>query len=884
MGVSAKSIRVTQDDTPMMQQYRSIKKEYSDSILFFRMGDFYEMFNDDAKTASSILQIALTARNKKTNPVPMCGIPHHSANLYITKLLKAGKKVAICEQTEDPKQAKGLVKREVIRVITPGTVLDDNVLDPKKDQFIASIYFCKNLIGLAALDVSTGVFKATQIDGANSLSLLADELKKLDPKEIIIPNSMIEEPHPWLPASEAFLHAGEDWTFSFSEAYRNLTEHFKTQSLEGFGCENMKAAISSAGALIHYLQETQKSAMEHITALTPFPIHDYMAVDQSTLASLELVQSSEGSRKNSLLDLLDISQTAMGARRIREWILKPLIDAEKIRERLNVVANFKNNPTERKKLRDLLKNIFDLERLLGRITLSACNARDVISLKTSLKVFPDIKNELKRFSSSSISSFLEEWDNLDDIYSLIDQNITDDPPLSLKEGNLIKSGCNEELDRLKNIIRQGKSWIASLETEEKEKTGIPVLKVGFNKIYGYYIEITKKHSDRIPAEYIRKQSLVNAERFISPKLKEYEEEITGAEEKIFAIEQKLFEEVRSSISLVGSRIQNMARIISEVDTLSSFAEIAHRYNYCQPEFTNERSLIIENGRHPLIEQIDPTVRFISNDTFLDSVEQQIMIITGPNMAGKSTYLRQVALITLMAQIGSFVPADQARLGVTDRIFSRVGAQDHLLKGQSTFMVEMNETANILNNATADSLVILDEIGRGTSTFDGISIAWAIVEFLHKADQGGGPKTLFATHYHELTDLSRVLPGVKNFNVQIKEWNDEIVFLRKIVPGGTDKSYGIQVARLAGLPKIVLDRAQEVLFNLEQSEFDEIGVPKISHSDNQRNKHSSGQLALFPDPENPLIQKLKAIDPDDLSPREALDVIFQLHQLLKDTLK
>ncbi|MZG30144.1 MAG: DNA mismatch repair protein MutS [Nitrospinae bacterium] len=884
MGVSAKSIRVTQDDTPMMQQYRSIKKEYSDSILFFRMGDFYEMFNDDAKTASNILQIALTARNKKTNPVPMCGIPHHSANLYITKLLKAGKKVAICEQTEDPKQAKGLVKREVIRVITPGTVLDDNVLDPKKDQFIASIYFCKNLIGLAALDVSTGVFKATQIDGANSLSLLADELKKLDPKEIIIPNSMIEEPHPWLPASEAFLHAGEDWTFSFSEAYRNLTEHFKTQSLEGFGCENMKAAISSAGALIHYLQETQKSAMEHITALTPFPIHDYMAVDQSTLASLELVQSSEGSRKNSLLDLLDISQTAMGARRIREWILKPLIDAEKIRERLNVVANFKNNPTERKKLRDLLKNIFDLERLLGRITLSACNARDVISLKTSLKVFPDIQNELKRFSSSSISSFLEEWDNLDDIYSLIDQNITDDPPLSLKEGNLIKSGCNEELDRLKKIIRQGKSWIASLETEEKEKTGIPVLKVGFNKIYGYYIEITKKHSDRIPAEYIRKQSLVNAERFISPKLKEYEEEITGAEEKIFAIEQKLFEEVRSSISLVGSRIQNMARIISEVDTLSSFAEIAHRYNYCQPEFTNERSLFIENGRHPLIEQIDPTVRFISNDTFLDSVEQQIMIITGPNMAGKSTYLRQVALITLMAQIGSFVPADQARLGVTDRIFSRVGAQDHLLKGQSTFMVEMNETANILNNATADSLVILDEIGRGTSTFDGISIAWAIVEFLHKADQGGGPKTLFATHYHELTDLSRVLPGVKNFNVQIKEWNDEIVFLRKIVPGGTDKSYGIQVARLAGLPKIVLDRAQEVLFNLEQSEFDEIGVPKISHSDNQRNKHSSGQLALFPDPENPLIQKLKAIDPDDLSPREALDVIFQLHQLLKDTSK
>ena len=882
MGVLAKSAKVSQDDTPMMQQYRGIKKEYSDSILFFRMGDFYEMFNEDAKTASGILQIALTARNKKTNPVPMCGIPHHSANVYITKLLKAGKKVAICEQTEDPKQAKGLVKREVVRVITPGTILDDNILDPKEDQFIASVYFGKNQIGLAAIDVSTGVFKTTQIDGENALSLLADEIQKLAPKEIIIPSSINEEARPWLPTGEVFVHTGEDWTFSFSEAYRNLIEHFKTQSLEGFGCEDMEAAISSAGALIHYLRETQKSAMEHITALTPFPIHDYMAVDQCTLASLELVQSSEGSRKNSLLDLLDLSHTPMGARRIREWILKPLIDAEKINERLSIVAGFKDNPTERKHLRDLLKHIFDLERLLGRITLSACNARDLIAMKTSLEVFPDLLEALKSYDSSPLQAYLETWDNLDSVHDLIDQNIMDDPPLSLKEGNLIKPGCNEELDRLKNITRQGKNWIASLEQEEKEKTGIPVLKVGFNRIYGYYIEITKKHSDRVPAEYIRKQSLVNAERYISPKLKEYEEEITGAEEKIFAIEQTLFEEIRAKVSLAGLRIQGMARTISEIDALSSFAEVAHRYSYCQPEFTTNRSLVIENGRHPLIEQIDPTVRFISNDTFLDSVEQQIMIITGPNMAGKSTYLRQVALITLMAQMGSFVPADKVSLGITDRIFSRVGAQDHLLKGQSTFMVEMNETANILNNATPDSLIILDEIGRGTSTFDGISIAWAIVEFLHKADQGGGPKTLFATHYHELTDLSRVLPGVKNFNVQIKEWNDEIIFLRKIVPGGTDKSYGIQVARLAGLPKKVLDRAHEVLFNLEQSEFDEVGVPKISRSENQENQRSSGQLGLFPEPENPLIQKLRNVDPNELSPREALEVLFELTKLLKDS--
>ena len=884
MGILAKSLKVTADDTPMMLQYRGIKKEYSDSILFFRMGDFYEMFNEDAKTASSILQIALTSRNKKSNPVPMCGIPHHAANLYITKLLKAGKKVAICEQTEDPKHAKGLVKREVVRVITPGTILDDNILDPKCDQFIASLYFGKNEIGLSVLDVSTGVFKVTQINGDNALSILGDELQKLDPREIIIPDSFKNDNRNWLPTGEVFVHTWEDGSFSFKEAYRNLVEHFKTQSLEGFGCENMKAAISSAGALIHYLRETQKSPLDHITALTPFPIHNYMALDQCSLTSLELVQSSEGTRKNSLLDLLDLSLTPMGARRIREWILKPLISSEKIQERLSIVEGFKDNPTSRKGLRDLLKQIFDLERLLGRITLSACNARDLVALKASLKVFPDLLEALKGYDSSPVQTYLENWDNLENIHDLIDRNIADDPPLGLKEGNLIKSSCSEELDRLKNITRQGKNWIASLELEEKEKTGIPVLKVGFNKIYGYYIEITKKHTDRVPAEYIRKQSLVNAERYISPKLKEYEEEITGAEEKIFALEQNLFEEIRSTVSLAGSRIQGMARIISEVDALSSFAETAHRYNYCQPEFTNDRNLVIENGRHPLIERMDPSVRFISNDTFLDSVEQQIMIITGPNMAGKSTYLRQVALIALMAQIGSFVPADKTTLGITDRIFSRVGAQDHLLKGQSTFMVEMNETANILNNATPDSLIILDEIGRGTSTFDGISIAWAIVEFLHKADQGGGPKTLFATHYHELTDLSRVLPGVKNFNVQVKEWNDEIIFLRKIVPGGTDKSYGIQVARLAGLPKRVLDRAHEVLFNLEQSEFDEVGVPKISRSENCDTKHSPGQLGLFSEPENPLIRKIKEIDPNQLSPREALEVLFELTERFKDDLK
>ncbi len=882
MGVLAKSIKVTPDDSPMMQQYRGIKKEYSDSILFFRMGDFYEMFNEDAKTASSILQITLTSRNKKSNPVPMCGIPHHSANLYITKLLKAGKKVAICEQTEDPKQSKGLVKREVVRVITPGTILDDNILDPKSDQFIASLYFGKNEIGLSILDVSTGVFKTTQFDGDNALTVLGDELQKLEPREIIIPSSLKDEPRPWLPTGEVFVHTWEDWSFSFSEAYKNLIEHFKTQSLEGFGCENMKAAISSAGALIYYLRNIQKSSLDHITTLTPFPIHSYMAMDQCTLTSLELVKSSEGTRKNSLLDLLDLSLTPMGARRIREWVLQPLIQSEKIQNRLSVVEGFKNNPTGRRDLRDLLKHIFDLERLLGRITLSACNARDLVALKNSLNVFPEILEAIKTYKINSLQTYLENWDNLEDICDLIERKIMDDPPLGIKEGHLIKSGCDEELDRLRKITRQGKNWIAALEKEEKEKTGIPVLKVGFNKIYGYYIEITKKHIDCVPAEYIRKQSLVNAERYISPKLKEYEEEISSAEEKIFTLELNLFEEIRSAVSIVGSRIQCMAQTISEIDALSSFAEIAHRYNYCKPEFTLEQNLTIENGRHPLVERIDPTVRFISNDTFLDSIGQQIIIITGPNMAGKSTYLRQVALIALMAQIGSFVPADKTRLGITDRIFSRVGTQDHLLKGQSTFMVEMNETANILNNATPKSLIILDEIGRGTSTFDGISIAWAIVEFLHKADQGGGPKTLFATHYHELTDLSLILPGVENYNVQVKEWNDEIIFLRKIVPGGTDKSYGIQVAKLAGLPNTVLNRAHEVLFNLEQSEFDEVGIPKISRSENEDIKNAPGQLGLFPKPENPWIQKIKELDPNLLSPREALEFLFELTKQFKDS--
>ena len=871
------------EETPMMQQYQRIKRDCSDAVLFFRMGDFYEMFNEDAKIASRILEIALTSRSKnKANATPMCGIPHHSANGYISKLIKAGKKVAICEQIEDPKFANGLVKREIVRIVTPGTVLDDSLLDPKSNHFLVSIFFGKDGLGLAALDVSTGFFKVTEISGDNRESLLRDELEKIDPKEILTPESTAEATNgnaPWSANRNTFLNGCEDWTFSYSEAYRKLLEHFKTSSLEGFGCENLRHAISAAGALIHYLQETQKTALSHINVLTTYHIHNSMLLDQTTIKSLELIQSSDGSRKNSLLDLLDATETALGARKIKEWILNPLVVREVIVERLAQVGTYKENPLLRNEMRTHLQNIHDLERLVGRISLSICSGRDLIALKNSIETFPQIFSVLEQFQTGS--QYGDQWDNLEDIFRLINEKIVDDPPVNPKDGHLIKPGCDGELDRLKSISRDGKSWIATLETKEKERTGIPTLKVGFNRIYGYYIEVTKKNIDRVPEEYIRKQSLVNAERYISPELKEYEIEITGAEDKISELELALFQKIRQDIAKEGPRIQSMARIIGEIDALFSFAETAHRNNYCCPAIQEDSTLKLVNGRHPLVEQIDPLNQFIPNDVHLDAMENQIMIITGPNMAGKSTFLRQVALITLMAQIGSFVPADEAKVGIVDRIFSRVGAQDHLLKGQSTFMVEMNEAANILNNATSRSLIILDEIGRGTSTFDGISIAWSIVEYLHALNgERGGPKTLFATHYHELTELAMVLSGVKNFNVQVKEWNDEIIFLRKIVAGGADKSYGIQVARLAGLPQAVLKRAFEVLDNLEKNEFDEVGQPRIFHREDTPRDAGPQQLSMFAEDHSPVLRKLDDLDPNDLTPKRALDLIFELKDLRK----
>ncbi len=869
------------EETPMMQQYMSIKGEHPDSILFFRMGDFYEMFFEDAKKAAAILEIALTSRNKnKDQPIPMCGIPHHSSALYIAKLIKKGQSIAICEQVEDPRQAKGIVKREVVRVITPGTVLEDHLLDPKNHHFLVSIYQDDKGTGLASLDISTGHFFVTQIEGAETLHLLQDELARMEPKEIICPESLLPSNGNGMSTLSSLCEnwcPRESWTFHASHAKRSLLEHFKTQSLDGFGCSHLPLAICAAGGLIHYLNETQKTSLQHINRLNTVHLNDFMLLDEATVHSLELVRSSSGERKHSLLGLLDQTFTPMGARIVREWILKPLVNREQVESRLDKVGLFTEQPMLRQEIRGQLSGILDLERLLARISLVTCNPRELVSLKNSIAHFPLLRQKLEDASSPVLKSYLECWDDLEDIHDNIDRSIVDDPPLASKGGHIIKQGQDPELDRLKTISHTGNQEIAALETRERERTRIPQLKVGYNKIYGYFLEITKKNLDRVPDDYIRKQSLVNAERFISPELKKLEEDISGAEEKIKEMEQVLLQKVREQTAAEGRRIQDMTGIISQLDALAGFAELSHRNGYSRPKLNDDDQLIIENGRHPLVESLDPSQNFTANDCKLDCNENQVIIITGPNMAGKSTYLRQIALIALMTQIGCFIPADSAEVGMVDRIFSRVGAQDHLVRGQSTFMVEMNETANILNNATSRSLIILDEIGRGTSTFDGLSLAWAIVEYLHGPD-GLGARTLFATHYHELTELALLHKGVQNRQVQVKEWNDEIIFLHKIAEGGADKSYGIQVARLAGLPNSVLERAREILGNHENNEFDAAGFPKRGLKE-QPTEDVPQQLGLFQESASPLVKAIQELDPDSLTPRDALDKLYELTRLL-----
>ena len=884
------------DLTPLMKQYREMKHQYLDAILLFRMGDFYEMFDQDALTASKILEITLTARNKsKGIETPLCGFPYHAADGYIAKLIRRGFKVAVCEQVEDPKLAKGIMKREVIRVVTPGTVLDANLLDAKDNNYLACLSPSKDGYGLASLDISTGDFFMAEVEGTDNLAELDTLLSRFTPREIILPKGYQADVKliGLLRRFTQAINTYDDWTFDRATALRTLLDHFKTASLDGFGCNGMKTGVSAAGAALRYIEETQKTSLSNIRQVKPFLARAYMVLDSTCQRNLELVKNSyDGSVKGTLLAVLDDTVTSMGGRKLREWLLNPLMDVREIELRLDAVGEFKENHQLRADLRTALRSIYDLERLISRVSLGAANARDLVALKQSFATLPRIKGLLSKCVSRLINDMTAEWDDLLDAFQIIDNAIFDDPPHTLREGRLIKKGFSQELDELRAISSEGKGWIAGIERQERERTGINSLKVSYNRVFGYYIEVTKANLANVPQDFIRKQTLANAERFVTPELKEYEDKVLGAEEKMLDLECRLFQQVREALSAETVRIQDMARRVALLDCLASLADAAAKNNYTRPAILDTDMLRIMEGRHPVIEQLAVEERFIPNDTLLDCDENQLVILTGPNMAGKSTYMRQVALIALMAQMGGFVPAKEAQIGLVDRVFTRVGASDFLSRGQSTFMVEMNETANILNNATDRSLIILDEIGRGTSTFDGISIAWAVAEYIHTKLRS---RTLFATHYHELTELALTMDRVKNYTVAIKEWNDQIIFLRRVVEGGADKSYGIQVARLAGLPSAVIQRAKEVLANLEQAEFNELGEPvtvsrrkrgtvakgkkeELIMSENNGEKNGSElQLGLFASEAGLLFKEISDLNLDAMTP---LDAMNKLHELKK----
>jgi DNA mismatch repair protein MutS len=885
------------DLTPLMKQYREIKHRHLDAILLFRMGDFYEMFDQDAVTASKVLDITLTARNKsKGIETPLCGFPYHAAEGYIAKLIRRGFKVAVCEQVEDPKLAKGIVKREVVRVVTPGTVLDSNLLEAKDNNYLASLYPDKNGFGLSFLDISTGEFFLAVIEGAGNLAEMDNLLARFTPREIVYPRNYQAEQGltALLRQYTQAVNGCDDWTFDYETAYRTLLDHFKTASLEGFGIIDMKLGISAAGAALRYMQETQKTGLANLRQVKPFRSREYLVLDASCQRNLELIKNIyDGSSRGTLLAVLDHTVTSMGGRKLREWLLNPLMSAGEIERRLDVISELKDGHQVRTKIGSALGDVYDLERLISRVSLGVANARDLLALKRSFAALPNIRAILTDLGSKLIYDLVIGWDDLRDAFELIDKAIMDDPPYTLREGRLIKKGYDSELDELRSISSEGKGWIAGIEKKERERTGIGSLKVSYNKVFGYYIEVTKTNLANIPHDFIRKQTLTNAERFITPELKEYENKVLGAEEKILEMEFRLFQQVREQLSAWTVRVQDMARRLAILDCLASLSEAAAKNNYARPMIIDGDGLRIIEGRHPVLEQLTISERFIPNDTVLDCEENQLIILTGPNMAGKSTYMRQVAVIVVMAQMGSFVPAREAQIGLIDRIFTRVGASDFITRGQSTFMVEMTETANILNNATDRSLIILDEIGRGTSTFDGISIAWAVAEYIHKSLRS---RTLFATHYHELTDLALTMDRVKNYTVAIKEWNDQIIFLRRVVEGGADKSYGIQVARLAGLPRAVILRAKEVLANLEKAEFNELGEPVAAPTletergnagSRDKKKLIAGQaehatsvepqLGLFASEAGLLFKELQDLNLNSMTP---LDAMNKLHELKK----
>jgi DNA mismatch repair protein MutS len=865
--------------TPMMQQYLEIKADYPDAILFFRLGDFYEMFMDDAVVASRILDITLTARNKgAAEEIPLCGIPFHSCQPYIAKLVQHGHNVAICEQVEDPKTTKGLVKRAVVRVVTPGLVVDTDTLDPRRNNYLLALApIDDDCFGVAYVDITTGEFKATELLDQEST---AGEIISRDPAEVLVAEGSAGDKI--VDALQYTLQGRivnrlPDWASAEDRACQVLLEFFPDSSLQSFGCHDMPGAIQAAGMVLYYLEETQKGAASHLQPLLTYHVRDHMVLDDFTRRNLELTETlHDGNRRGSLLGVMDRTVTAMGARKLRHWMTHPLVDLNRIVERHNAVEELVRESLCRDDLRRSLDEVYDLERLNGRIAMATGNAKDLAALRISLEKLPQLIDQLAQTESPLLVGLRESLDAMPDMVELIATAIVDDPPFVMREGGLIREGYHAELDELRSVSREGKGWIARLEQEEKERTGISTLKVRYNRVFGYYIEITRSHLDRVPEDYQRKQTLANAERFITPTLKEYEEKVLGAEDRVVEIEYDLFQEVRRQVALQGQRIQATADKVAVLDVLLGLADLAHEHNYCTPLMDDSTELLIEDGRHPVIETMNLGERFVANDVHMDTTERQILIITGPNMAGKSTFMRQVALLVLMAQVGSLVPAKKAQIGIVDRIFTRVGASDNLARGQSTFMVEMTEAANILNHATPRSLIVLDEIGRGTSTFDGVSIAWAVAEYLHDNAKVAA-KTLFATHYHELTDLAQTRERVKNYNVAVKEWNDQIIFLRRIVKGGASHSYGIQVARLAGLPSVVIERAKEVLRNLESGEY-EAGAPRLARSKHAGKKIETPQLGLF-EQADPVRTRIEEMDVSVLTPLEALNLLDELKKML-----
>jgi len=862
------NIRMT-EYTPLMKQYFSIKEQHPDAIVLFRLGDFYEMFGPDAETASRILQIALTTREKsRDNPVPMCGVPYFAAESYIAKLIRAGHKVAICEQMEDPREAKGIVSREVVRVVTPGTHVPDS---PKENNFIVSIFPSGRGHGVAAADISTGEFVIFETE-----KNIEDEVSRFEPRELLLPAS-IKDNFRYQEVFAGFFISGlDDGFFEYTDAYRVLLRHFRVASLEGFGSEGMPAAVSAAGALVAYIEETQKSAgvFRKITALQETA---HMFMDASTQRNLELTHNlRDGSREGTLLWVLDETLTPMGGRALRSSLLRPLIELQEIRKRQTSVEYLVADFELLEELRRLLRKVQDMERLATRVTSGTANARDLLALRQSLETLPLIRKSLAASKEQGLKSLAEMLADFAGVTALIGRGISDSPPNTVREGGIIKSGYNAGVDELRGISTHGKDLIAEIETREKKRTGIASLKIGYNKIVGYFIEVTKANLELVPEDFIRKQTLVSSERFVTPELKEYESKVLGSEERLKGLEYEVFQEILGTVGQESGAVLRASGAIAALDLLVSLSVTAKRYNYARPVISDEEVIRIEDGRHPVLERIMTGERFIPNSTLLDTRENILHIITGPNMAGKSTYMRQVALIVLMAQMGGFVPAASATIGTVDRIFTRIGASDFLAKGQSTFMVEMIEAANIVNNATSRSLIILDEVGRGTSTFDGISIAWAIAEHILKQIRA---RTLFATHYNELTELTLTAEGAKNYNVSVREWGDEIIFLHRIEEGPADKSYGIQVARLAGIPDSVLIRAKEVLGNLEKEELNESGKPKFAVS-KTRSKKQKVQLDLFASPAESVTDELAGIDTTGLSPEEALRIIIELQKKIK----